>query len=121
MKWGQLLEWRVLTCAQPWLGSDKDYLNWSELVLYQDMLRLPVVCQKEKQANMEMIYTRKKDYHNKQQMNKLLIIQSWEEIIRVFKEAGMLKKWSSKESFSQRNSNLYLTNLPRKYEASLLN
>lgn len=85
------------------------------------MLGLAVVCQKKKQTNMEMIYTSKKDYHNKQQMNELLIIQSWEEILAVFKEASMLKKWSSKESCSQRNNNIYLTNLPRKYEASLLN
>lgn len=76
---------------------------------------------KGKQANMEMIYIRKKDYHNKQQMNELLIIQSWEEIITLLKEASMLKKWSCKESCSPRNSNTYLTNLPRKYEASLLN
>lgn len=38
-----------------------------------------------------MIYTGKKDYHNKQQMNELLIIQSWEEIITLFKETSMLK------------------------------
>ena len=80
-----------------------------------------MVCQKEKQANKEMIYTSKKDYHNKQPMNELLIIQSWEEIVTLFKEASILKKWSSKESCSQGNSNTYLANLPREYEASLLN
>lgn len=57
-----------------------------------DMLRLAVVCQKEKQANMEMIYTRKKDYHNKRQMNELLIIQSWEEKITLFKRSKHTKE-----------------------------
>lgn len=35
---------------------------------------------------------KKKDYHNKQQMNELLIIQSWEEILTLFKEASMFRK-----------------------------
>lgn len=54
-------------------------------------VRLGCGLPKEKQANKEMIYTGKKDYHNKQQMNELLIIQSWEEIITLFKETSMLK------------------------------
>lgn len=70
---------------------------------------------------MEMIYTWKKEYHNKQQMNELVIVQCWKETVTFFKEASMLKKWSSKETWSQRSSNTYLTNLLRKYKASLLN
>lgn len=54
-------------------------------------------------------------------MNESVIVQCWEETVTFFKEASILKKWSSKETWSQRSSNTYLTNLLRKYEASLLN
>lgn len=43
---------------------------------------------KGKKANMEMIYRKKKDYHNKKKMNELVIIQWWEEIVTVFQEAS---------------------------------
>lgn len=44
---------------------------------------------------MEMIYTSRKDYHNKQQMNELLINLIWEEIVKAFSRKKIFKKWSN--------------------------
>jgi len=53
------------------------------------MLRLAVLCQKEKKGNKEMIFRKKKDYHNKKKINELVIIQYWEEIVTLVKEASV--------------------------------